>query len=163
LSISYVYNNNDQLGSESGSGSSTYSTTYGYDTNGSLTSVSRTGSGAETDTYSFDLQNRLLTANISRTENGQSVTITVTAYTYNDDGIRAVADATVNGTRTVTGYLNDLGNFTGYSQVLEEHTNGSTTPSMSYLLGVSVLGQTNGSGITNWLMPDAQGSTRLLT
>src|SRR5438445_13030969 len=71
LSISYVYTHNDQLGSESGSGSSTYSTTYGYDTNGSLTSVSRTGSGAETDTYSFDLQNRLLTANISRTENGQ--------------------------------------------------------------------------------------------
>src|SRR5206468_4064790 len=93
LSISSVYNNNDQLGTESGSGSSTYSTTYGYDTNGSLTSVSRTGSDAETDTYGFDLQNRLLTANISRTENGQSVAIAA-SYTYDDSGSRAQSVAT---------------------------------------------------------------------
>src|SRR5207244_5730905 len=100
LGISYVYNNNDQLGSESGSGSSTYSTTYGYDTNGSLTSVSRTGSGAETDGYGYDLQNRLSTANISRTENGQSVSITVNAYTYNDDGgsrAQSVVTTTIGG------------------------------------------------------------------
>src|SRR6266849_5704375 len=50
--------------------------------------LTRTGAGAETDTYGYDLQNRMNSANISRTENGQSVTIAAT-YSYNDDGIRA--------------------------------------------------------------------------
>src|SRR5437870_5835355 len=163
LSISYVYNNNDQLASESGSGSSSYSTTYGYDTNGSLMSVSRTGAGAEADTYGYDLQNRLSSGTISRTENGQNVSITVTAYTYNDDGIRAAADVTVNGTRTVTGYLNNPDNFTGYSQVLEEHANGSASPSMSYLIGGNVFAHTNASGIITYFLGDSQGSTRLVT
>src|SRR5260370_17499527 len=51
----------------------------------------------------------------------------------------------------------------GFSQVLEELVNGSSTPSMSYLLGLTPLGQTDGSGVTRYLMPDAQGSTRLVT
>ena len=125
-----------------------------------MTSVSRTGSGAETDGYGYDLQNRLSSGTISRTENGQAVTITVTAYTYNDAGIRALADVTVNGTRTVTGYLNDRDNFTGYSQVLEEHTNGSAAPGMSYVAGLALLGQTTGTGTVSYFLPDGLGSTR---
>jgi RHS repeat-associated protein len=167
LTINYTYNNNDQLLTESGSGSSTYSTTYGYDANGSLTSVTRTGSGAETDTYGYDLQNRLSSANISRTENGQNVTISA-SYTYDDSGplANSVVTTTVgtgSPTTTTTQFLVDARNPTGFTQVLEEHTNGGATPSMSYILGLSVLGQTNGSGVTNYIMPDALGSTRLVT
>jgi RHS repeat-associated protein len=167
LTSSYTYNANDQLTTETGSGSSTYSTTYGYDTNGSLTTVTRTGAGAETDSYGYDLQNRMNAANISRTENGQAVTIAA-SYSYNDDGIRAqtVQTTTIgNGSpsTTTTQYLIDPDNPSDYEQVLEEHTNGSSTPNMSYLIGLSILGQTNGSGATNILLPDGQGSTRLLT
>jgi RHS repeat-associated protein len=165
LVSNYQYNANDQLTTETGTlnGASNYSTIHGYDANGALTSVSRTGSGAEVDSYGYDLQNRLTSATISRTENGQSVAITVNAYAYNDDGIRAVTDVTVNGTRTITGYFNDPDNFTGYSQVLEEHANGSTTPTMSYFVGLSVLGQTSGTGVASHLLADGLGSTRLLT
>ena len=52
LTVNDVFNSNDQLTTETGSGSSTYSATYGYDANGSLTSVTRTGAGVETDTVS---------------------------------------------------------------------------------------------------------------
>jgi RHS repeat-associated protein len=69
----------------------------------------------------------------------------------------------VNGTRTVTNYLTDLNNPSGYSQVLEEHTNGSSAPSMSYVIGLTVLGQTPASAGTSFFMPDGQGSTRQLT
>jgi RHS repeat-associated protein len=167
LTSNYTYNSNDQLTTETGSGSSTYSTTYAYDTNGSLTSVTRTGASAETDTYGYDLQNRMNSANISRTENGQAVTIAA-SYTYNDDGIRGASSVTTtigNGSpnTTATQYLVDWLNYTGYAQVLEEHINNNVLPSMSYLLGLSVFGQTNASGATSILLPDGQGSTRLVT
>src|SRR5207245_7546870 len=86
---SYVYNNNDELTTETATlnNSSEYSTTYGYDQNRSETSVSRTGSNPETDTYTFDFRHMLSSANISRIENGQQVTISAT-YLYGDDGIR---------------------------------------------------------------------------
>jgi RHS repeat-associated protein len=167
LTSNCTYNSNDQLTTETGSGSSTYSTTYGYDANGSLTNVSRTGAGAETDSYGYDLQNRLSSANISRTESGQAVTIAA-SYSYNDDGIRgqSVVTTTIgNGspTTTTTQFLVDSDNPTGFSQVLEEHTNGSSSPSMSYLIGLNVFGQTSGSGVTNFFLTEAQGSTRLVT
>jgi RHS repeat-associated protein len=166
LTVNYTYNSNDQLSTESGSGASSYSTSYGYSANGSLMTISRTGSGAETDTYTYDLQNRLATANINRTENGQAVTIAA-SYQYDDSGPRAqgVVTTTVGSgspTTTTTQYLADGGNPTGFAQVLEEHVNGASTPSISYLLGLSVFGQTNGSGATSYLMLDGQASTRLV-
>src|SRR5262249_682463 len=57
----------------------------------------------------------------------------------------------------------DTNNPTGYTQVLEEHVGGSSAPSMSYIMGLSVVAQTNASGATSYLMVDAQGSTRQLT
>jgi RHS repeat-associated protein len=164
-----TYNTNDQLTAESGTlnGVSNYQTTYTYDTNGSLISVARTGANAESDTYGFDLQNRLSSANISRTENGQSVTI-ATSYVYDDSGPRAqsVVTTTIGSgspTTVTTQFLVDSLNPTSYYQVLEEHTNGSATPTTSYLLGLSVFGQTNASGQTSVLLPDVEGSTRLVT
>jgi RHS repeat-associated protein len=106
-------------------------------------------------------------ANISRTENGQAVTIAA-SYTYNDDGIRATSSVTTtigNGSPTTvtTQYLVDWLNSTGYAQTLEEHINGLAAPNRSYLIGLSVFGQTNASGVTSILLSDGQGSTRLLT
>jgi RHS repeat-associated protein len=132
-----------------------------------LTTVSPSaGSGLESDTYGYDLQHRLNYANITRTEQGQSVGIVVNSYTYDDSGYRASGNitVTVGGTPTTTNtkYLTDLMNPTGFSQVLEENT-GGTGPSMSYIIGLSLLAQTNASGATSYLLPDAQGSTRQLT
>src|SRR5207245_11354965 len=125
-----------------------------YDPNGSLTSVTRTGSGAETDAYVYDLQHRLNSATINRTEQGQSVAITA-SYTYDDSGYRASGSVTVtvgggSPTTTNTNYLTDTNNPTGYTQVFEEHTGGSTAPSMSYIVGLSVMGQTPVSGGTSY-------------
>ncbi len=157
-----TYNTDDQLTTESGTVSGvSYSTTYVYDANGSLKTVTRTGAGAETDSYTYDLQKRLSGATITRSENGQTVNITA-SYTYDDSGYRAYGSVTVNGTTTTTNYLTDTNNPTGYSQVLEEHTGGSSAPSMSYIIGLAVVGQTNGTGATSYFMPDGQGSTRLV-
>ena len=165
---SYVYNQNDELTSESGTlnGASSYQTSYGYDANGALTSAVRTGSGAETDGYAFDLQNRLSTANVSRIEGVQSIVIAA-SYTYDDIGFRSQSIVTTtigsgSPTTTATQYLIDPVNPVGYSEVLEEHTNGSSMPSVSYVLGLSVLAQADASGATSYLLPDGLGSTRLL-
>lgn len=171
LVISDTYNANDQidpLTPETGTlnGTVVYQTTYGYDANGSQTSVTRTGSGAETDAYGYDLRNRLLSANISRTENGQSVTI-VANYAYDDSGSRAqsIVTTTIGGgspTTTTTQFLVDANNPTGFTQVLEEHTNGSALPSTSYIIGRAVLAQSDSSGIINYLLLDIEASTRLV-
>jgi RHS repeat-associated protein len=171
--IAYVYNNNDQLTTETSTinGNGDYSTTYQYDANGSETNLNKTisqgsSSTPETDVYGYDLRNQLSSATISRTENGQSVSIT-SSYLYNENGIRVQSTVTTtigNGlpTTTTTQFLNDLDNPTGYSQVLEEHTNGSSSPSMSYVLGLAVLSQAAPSGATGYLMGDVEGSTRLV-
>jgi RHS repeat-associated protein len=165
LNIAYEYNANDQLTTESSTTSGqAYSTTYGYDANGSEISVSRTGSGAETDAYTYDLRNQLAGATISRTESGQSVAITA-SYLYNPDGIRtqSITTTTIGAgspTTATTQFLNDPDNPTGYSQVLEERANGSL--SMSYVEGLAILSQITGAEVTSYLMPDGQGSTRLV-
>jgi len=123
-----TFNNNDQLTSETGTVNtvSSWSTSFQYDPNGSLTNVTRSGSGAETDSYVYDLQHRLNSATINRTEQGQSVAITA-SYVYDDSGYRAQGTVIINnGTPTITNYLTDTMNPTGYTQVLEEHTNGSS-------------------------------------
>jgi RHS repeat-associated protein len=165
--INDVFNNNDQLTNETSTGSASYTITYTYDPNGSLTMVTpNQGSGLESDTYGYDLQHRLSTASITRIEQGQTVVISAN-YTYDDSGYRAYGNVTVtigsgSPTTTNTNYLTDTNNPTGYTQVLEEHVGGSSSPSMSYIIGLAVLAQTSGSGSTSYLMPDAQGSTRLV-
>jgi len=158
------FNNNDQLTSETGTVNSvsSWSTSFQYDPNGSLTNVTRTGSGAETDAYVYDLQHRLNSATINRTEQGQSVAITA-SYVYDDSGYRAQGTVIINnGTPTITNYLTDTMNPTGYTQVLEEHTNGSSSPSTSYVIGEAVIAQANSAGVTIYLLPDGLGSTRLV-
>jgi RHS repeat-associated protein len=108
------------------------------------------------------LQHRLNSATINRTEQGQSVAISA-IYVYDDSGYRAQGTVIINnGTPTVTNYLTDTMNPTGYTQVLEEHLGNSSSPNMSYIIGLDVVAQTNPSGTTSYLMPDALGSTRLV-
>jgi RHS repeat-associated protein len=166
--VSYAYNANDELVHETGTlnGSNEYQTQYGYDANGSEITMVRTGSGAETAAFTYDIQHRLASAIIDRTESGQSVSVS-TGYSYNNDRIRGESRVTTSAgtgapTTTTTQYLNDANNPTGYSQVLEEHVNGSTAPIVSYILGLSVVSQSTASG-SGILMPDGQGSTRLIT
>lgn len=160
--IASTYNANDQLTTEASTGSVVYTSTYGYDANGSQTSKTTTGT-TDAGTFGYDLQNRLTSADLTRLENGQSVHV-VASYSYDDNGARASSTVSVNGGANITtGYLVDGNNPTGYTQVLEEHTNGAAAPSLSYLIGLSVLGQTTPAGATSYLQPDAQGSTRFLT
>jgi RHS repeat-associated protein len=162
------FNNDDQLTSESGTVNnvSSWSTSFQYDPNGSLYTVTRTGSAAESDTYGYDLQHRLNYANITRTEQGQSVGIVVNYYTYDDSGYRASGSVTVTvggtPTTTITNYLIDTMNPTGYTQVLEEHINGSSAPSTSYVIGEAVIAQANSAGVVIYLLPDGLASTRLV-
>jgi RHS repeat-associated protein len=154
--IAYQYNANDELTAATSTGSIAYVTSYGYDANGSLTSVGRTGAGAETATYTYDLRNLLAGATITA-----STTSTLVSYAYDSDGIRVLTDVVVNGVETKTHLLIDPDNPSGYSQIVEENA-GSTIPSMSYGLGLTVISQITGSGVVSYLLPDAQGSTRLL-
>jgi hypothetical protein len=166
--INSTYNANDQLLTDTATldGGSGYQAQYGYDADGSLVSVNRTGTSPETDTYGYDLQQRLASATVIRTENAQAVQV-VASFAYND-GIRAQSTTTTtigSGTPTtvVTQYLTDPFNPTGYSQTIEEHTNGSTTVSKSYLIGLTVFGQATSLGAIEVLLSDASASTRLLT
>jgi YD repeat-containing protein len=151
LTINYTYNSDDQLTDEKEiqhGGSTVYETIYGYDNNGSLIGSVRTGSGAITDSYVYDVRNRMASATIG------GVT---TTYLYRDDGIRV---SETSGSNTTT-YLIDDNNPTGYAQTIEEHVNGSSTPSVTYFLGDTVYGQANGTTILD-LVRDGHGNTRLV-
>lgn len=126
-----------------------YKNVYSYDANGSTTAVTTTdSSGTSTTTYTYDLRNRMKTV----TSNG-----TTTTYTYDDAG-DIVGQTTGSN---VTSYLRDDHNPTGYSQILETWT-GGTTPAVTYTIGTTVFAQ-NAGGAISFLMPDGEGSRRQLT
>jgi YD repeat-containing protein len=68
-SIIYTYNGDDQLKTETGTYttiiSNDYYVSYNYDANGNLTSETRTGNGATTNTYGYDLRNRMTTSTVN--------------------------------------------------------------------------------------------------
>ncbi len=97
--ITYGYNNRNQLETESSSTAS-YSTAYDYDNNGAQTTLTRTGTDAETSTYGYSLDGRMDTSTINRNESGQAVALT-TDYTYNPSGIRTQAQQTTFTVDTV--------------------------------------------------------------
>ena len=138
--VNYVYNNNDQLTSET-TGTST--TTYLYDSNGSLTNRS---SSVQSVDYSYNLEGRL---------SGVTSGGTTTSYVYNEQGIRV--RSTTGGTAKY--FLIDPNNHTGYAQVLEETTGSTLT--MSYVIGGDVLAQASGNS-ASYLLYDGHGSTRQL-
>ena len=153
--INYEYNANDQLLSEVSNANGT--TSYQYDANGSLTSKINTGKFSYQ--YGYDLRNRLASANITRKEGLQDVTIT-SSYAYNTAGIRTRAEQTINGVTQNRYFLLDSGH-TGYAQVFEETSTLGGNVVRSYVLGDDVLSQ-NVGGVTSHLLYDGHGSTRQL-
>jgi RHS repeat-associated protein/uncharacterized repeat protein (TIGR01451 family) len=131
---------------------------YIYDANGSLTKkITAVKDEADPDTnfidktvYTYNLQNRL--AKVEFTTNGTNWD--TTEYKYNDDGIRV--EKSFNG--TVTKYLIDPSNHTGYAQVLEEWTGGAFTK--AYIIGDDVIGEVDSASVFKCYLYDGQGSVR---
>ena len=169
--ITYTYNNNDLLLTETATGDENYSTTYGYNANGSLTSKSTSDDKPEAVAYGYNLEQRLSTAIIARIEDGKQVNLT-SSYTYNQSGTRVRSDESYylneDTNTTVTQakvYLLDSYNPTGYAQVFEQR-NGVGDLQIAYTIGDDVLTQTSASAGTSGgqhLLYDGHGSTRLLT
>jgi len=131
--------------------------------------------------FQYDLQGRLAVATVTTYEEGDPVRIERTTYDYDASGIRVSALHEVDSdadddwdTRTLTEYLNDPRNHTGYSQVLREtHINADTEAVekvVEYTLGHDQISQTTieyvdevpGTPETVVFAADGHGSTRLL-
>ncbi len=132
---------------------------YGYDANGSLTTKTTTRGGltAELVEYEYSLRGELKQVTTTPYTGGVPGTEVVTQYKYNPQGIRVSQKV---GT-TETTYLVDPYNPTGYAQVLEEWTGGST-PAVTYTIGDDVIGQSVGTTVS-FLLYDGHGSTRQLS
>ena len=136
----YVYNDNDQLISETAPG---YAYSYGYDANGNTTAKS---DGVLTTTYQYNDENRLVAVQ----SNGSQ-----TIYMYDADGIRvaAVSDG------IATDYLVDKNR--PFAQVLEEVDDIGTLIA-SYVYGDDLISQKR-DGMLSYYHYDGQMSTRYLT
>ncbi len=121
--------------------------------------TSKVNTGKFSCQYGYDLRNRLASANITRKEGLQDVTIT-SSYAYNVDGIRTRALQTINGITQNRYFLLDDGH-TGYAQVFEETSTLGANVVRSYILGDDVLSQ-NVNGVISYLLYDGHGSTRQL-
>lgn len=121
--------------------------------------TSKVNAGKFSYQYGYDLRNRLASANITRKEGTQDVTIT-SSYTYNTAGIRTRAEQTINGITQNRYFLLDSGH-TGYAQVFEETSTLGGNLVRSYVLGDDVLSQ-NVGGVNSHLLYDGHGSTRQL-
>ena len=121
--------------------------------------TSKVNAGKFSCQYGYDLRNRLASANITRKEGLQDVTIT-SSYAYNVDGIRTRALQTINGITQNRYFLLDDGH-TGYAQVFEETSTLGANVVRSYILGDDVLSQ-NVNGLISYLLYDGHGSTRQL-
>jgi RHS repeat-associated protein len=156
-----TYNNRDELTSDivSVNGVQSGSTSYAYDANGAL--VEQTSSSGSATQYQYDVQNRLAGATISR----PGVQI-VTAYQYDDTGIRVRSTETVTpsgGSPTVDDrlLLVDNNNPTGFAQIIEEYTPGGVLLA-SYVYGVEPLAETQGGALSYYLL-DGHSGVRLVT
>jgi RHS repeat-associated protein len=163
------YNRDDHLFSTTDvNGSTTTVTTYTYDPNGSTISksVSINGGTASVTQYGYDVRSRLVVLDPNGDDTRDSTTGALTAntgdttYVTDDDGDRV--SQTTNG--QTTQYLVDKQNPTGYSQVIEEKTPGSSAPNVSYAIGNDVIAQAKGTSTPalQFLLYDGHGSTREL-
>ena len=169
----YIYDDNDRLlreDLESDSGHAGYEKTTYYIYNDTQQSqkveMDLVTSVISNTVYSYDDQGRLEQVTIDADGNSHAEKTLI--YTYNDSGIRVTQteqldtddDGTVDST-TVTQFLIDANNHTGYAQVLEEK-DGSGTVTKSYTIGHDVLAQAAAATAPLFLLVDGHGSTRQL-
>jgi RHS repeat-associated protein len=112
--------------------------------------TSKTASG-QTTVYGYNLQNRMASVTVG--------TDPAIGYKYNPDGIRIQKIEDPDGTATVTNYVIDPYNLTGYAQVLVEDDGSDQT---SYIIGDDILAQATNVAAPKYLLYDGQGSTRQL-
>ena len=137
----YIYNNNDQILSET---ENIQETTYTYDNNGNT--LTKSIDGTLNISYSYNKDNRML----------QAITPTsIISNTYDLAGIRQ--SQSIDG--VITNYLVDPNR--AYAQVLEEQNN-TNIPQTTYVYGDDLITQTNNQG-THTFAYDGLGSTRVLT
>jgi hypothetical protein len=101
-------------------------------------------------TYTYDVRNEMVGADVPSTGVGAAT------YVYDDNGERI---SETYGGNTYT-YLMDTQNPTGSPQALEEHVDGSSTPSVTYFIGNSVYGEDDGTYV-EFLLRDGRGNVRL--
>jgi len=138
---------------------------YTDDNNGSCitkTTKDSSNSVVEAVQYDYNLQNKLEKVT---TDPISGSTVSVTEYTYNDEGIRVQAvsyDMPRGGgthtNETTINYLIDAYNHTGYAQVFEEYDGVNRT----YTIGDDVISQYDGTSVGHFLY-DGLGSVRHLT
>ena len=94
VTVTYVYNGNDELLTQMSSDGTV--TSYTYDANGSV--LQEQVNGQTVEQYTYNLQNQMLTATAYSTSGGQTQ-VTTTTYYYDNDGnkVRTVTSVSVNG------------------------------------------------------------------
>jgi RHS repeat-associated protein len=126
--------------------------------------LDNTGAVLEDDSYSYNLQGEM--SEVVTDLTGSDGAVTTTDYAYDDDGNRVSQTVSEGTMTTVTSYLIDENNFTGYSQTLEEtvrDSSGTVTSHTTYVIGLDVIGQYVAAGQTTQgaiYLKDGHGSVR---
>jgi RHS repeat-associated protein len=178
----YTYDENDRLLTElhdaQNDGVFEKTTTYGYDhTQQTSKTVHVDGTKINETTYQYNLQGRMAVVTITTfNEDGTVARNERTTYGYDESGIRISAlhevdsdgDGTLD-TATLTEYLNDPLNITGYSQVLKQTETDLKTGEVTittYVIGlqrISQIVEKSGTKTEYYFTFDGHGSTRVLT
>ena len=185
---SYVYDVNDRLIDEifdsQNDGTFEKATVYGYDhTQQTAKTVTENGVITSDTSFEYNALGQMSVVTITKYTDGIASSIERTTYGYGSNGIRVSAlheiDSDADGTyetATLTEYLNDPNNHTGYSQVLkttEYSIDGETrtiTKEIYYTIGLDQIAQSVTAYIdgiaqeteTHYFTYDGHGSTRAL-
>jgi RHS repeat-associated protein len=129
---------------------------YTYDDNGSTTSVTSGPPGSQiVERYVWDLRNRMVgydaNGDNDTKDNGDA------NYAYDVQGNRIRKQVVGTGS---TVYLVDPQNPTGYAKAIEERSTPTGAPVRSYILGLDVIGQSDSTNGTLYLMKDGHRTTR---
>jgi RHS repeat-associated protein len=185
---SYQYDANDRLLVEAADlnndGTVDQTTTYGYtgtqETDIAVHDGGATGPRTQETTYAYNLQGQMRQAIVTNFSNGIPSSVERMSFAYDPDGIRISSldevDADADGvfeTRTMTEYLIDRRNDTGYAQVVEETVRDAGTQAVVkkvvYDIGRDVISQATfvpggpAAGQTAILHKDGGLSTRVVT